>query len=231
MVLSNPLLSALITEHIGDGWVKDLAELRRWSRSPRMPRSAHAGARSSSENKRSLAALALERTGDARSIRPRCSTCSSSASTSTSGSTSRCCTSSRSITASKSNPALARRAAHVHLRRQGGARILPGEADDQADHLGGGCHQPRSGRARPAEGRVPAQFQRHQRPARLSGRRPVGADLHGRQGGVGHGQHEVLHERRAHHRHARRCEHRDARGDRRREFFPVRAIRRGGAAR
>src|SRR6202011_3871635 len=29
MVLCNPQLSDLITEHIGDGWIKDLAQLRR----------------------------------------------------------------------------------------------------------------------------------------------------------------------------------------------------------
>ena len=50
-----------------------------------------------------------------------------------------------------------------------------------------------------------------------------------RQGGIRHRQHEVLHERRAHHRHARRREHRAARGDRRGELLPVRADRRGGA--
>ena len=63
MVLSNPLLSALITEHIGDGWIKDLAELKRLE-----PFAEDAAFRArwraiKHENKRSLAALALERTG------------------------------------------------------------------------------------------------------------------------------------------------------------------------
>jgi glycogen phosphorylase len=63
MVLSNPLLSALITEHIGDGWVKDLAELKNLE-----PLAEDAAFRCrwrdiKLENKRSLAALALERTG------------------------------------------------------------------------------------------------------------------------------------------------------------------------
>jgi glycogen phosphorylase len=63
MVLSNPLLSALITEHIGDGWVKDLAELKRLE-----PLAEDAAFRArwrdiKLHNRRSLAALALERTG------------------------------------------------------------------------------------------------------------------------------------------------------------------------
>jgi len=63
MVLSNPQLSALITEHIGDGWVKDLAELKRLE-----PLAEDAAFRArwrdiKLKNKRSLAALALERTG------------------------------------------------------------------------------------------------------------------------------------------------------------------------
>jgi starch phosphorylase len=63
MVLSNPLLSALITEHIGTGWVKDLAELKMLE-----PLAEDAAFRArwrgiKLENKRSLAVLALERTG------------------------------------------------------------------------------------------------------------------------------------------------------------------------
>ncbi len=63
LALSNPLLAELITEHIGDGWIKDLAELRRLE-----PLAEDAGFRArwrdiKLKNKRSLAALALERTG------------------------------------------------------------------------------------------------------------------------------------------------------------------------
>jgi glycogen phosphorylase len=63
LALSNPLLAELITEHIGTGWIKDLAELRRLE-----PLAEDAGFRArwrdiKLENKRSLAALALERTG------------------------------------------------------------------------------------------------------------------------------------------------------------------------
>ena len=66
------------------------------------------------------------------------------------------------------------------------------------------------------------ELQRQERAAHLSRRRPVGADLHRRQGGLGHRQHEVLHERRAHHRHAGRRQRGDPRGGGRGQFLPVR---------
>ena len=69
------------------------------------------------------------------------------------------------------------------------------------------------------------------RSAIYPGGRPVGADLDRRQGGVGHRQHEVRDERRAHDRHARRRQRRDPRGGRRRELLPLRADRRRGARR
>ncbi|HTV95277.1 MAG TPA: glycogen/starch/alpha-glucan phosphorylase [Steroidobacteraceae bacterium] len=63
MVLSNPRLAALITEHIGDGWIKDLGQLRLLE-----PLAQDAAFRArwreiKLQNKRALAALALERSG------------------------------------------------------------------------------------------------------------------------------------------------------------------------
>jgi glycogen phosphorylase len=63
MVLSNPKLSELITEHIGDGWVKDLAQLKALE-----PLADDAAFRArwreiKQHNKRAFAALALQRTG------------------------------------------------------------------------------------------------------------------------------------------------------------------------
>jgi starch phosphorylase len=63
MVLSNPQLSDLITEHIGQGWIKDLAQLKLLE-----PLADDAGFRSrwreiKQHNKRAFASLALERTG------------------------------------------------------------------------------------------------------------------------------------------------------------------------
>ena len=63
MALSNPLLSDLITEHLGPDWVKDLSQLRRLE--PLAEDSAFRARWRGIKlaNKRSLAALALERTG------------------------------------------------------------------------------------------------------------------------------------------------------------------------
>ena len=63
MVLSNPRLSDLITEHIGDGWIKDLSQLKRLE-----PLAEDAGFRSrwreiKQHNKRQFAAVTLTRTG------------------------------------------------------------------------------------------------------------------------------------------------------------------------
>jgi starch phosphorylase len=63
MVLCNPRLSDLICEHIGDGWIKDLAQLKRLE-----PLADDAAFRKrwrdiKQHNKRALASLALERTG------------------------------------------------------------------------------------------------------------------------------------------------------------------------
>ena len=63
------------------------------------------------------------------------------------------------------------------------------------------------------------------------GGRPLRADLDRRHGGVGHRQHEVRAQRRAHHRHARRRQCRDPRARRRREHRHLRPDRRGGRSR
>ncbi len=77
------------------------------------------------------------------------------------------------------------------------------------------------------EGRLHPRLQREERPPHLSGRRPVGTDLHRRQGSVGHREHEVRDERRAHDRHPGRRERGDSRRGRARELLPVRADRPG----
>jgi glycogen phosphorylase len=63
IVLCNPKLSALITEHIGDEWIKDLSQLRRLE-----PLADDAEFRNrwraiKQHNKRAFASLAIERTG------------------------------------------------------------------------------------------------------------------------------------------------------------------------
>ena len=70
-------------------------------------------------------------------------------------------------------------AAGEDLRRQGGAELLAGEADHQADQRRGAHRQQRSGGAWAAEDRVPAELQRQPRRGDHPGGRPVGADLDG----------------------------------------------------
>ena len=85
-----------------------------------------------------------------------------------------------------------------------GAKAAPGLPAGQGDHLSDqqgrtDCQRRRAGGGTTAD-RLPSELQRHfGREADPRGR-PLGADLAGRHGGVGHRQHEVRPERRAHHR-------------------------------
>jgi starch phosphorylase len=63
MALSNPRLSNLITEHIGDAWIKDLAELEALEPFAEDPAFRARWREIKQENKRKFAALAVERTG------------------------------------------------------------------------------------------------------------------------------------------------------------------------
>jgi glycogen phosphorylase len=63
MALSNPRLSSLITEHIGDGWIKDLSQLERLEPLAEDPAFRARWREIKQENKRNFAALAAERTG------------------------------------------------------------------------------------------------------------------------------------------------------------------------
>ncbi|GAC1306013.1 MAG: glycogen/starch/alpha-glucan phosphorylase [Steroidobacteraceae bacterium] len=63
MVLCNPHLSNLICKHIGDGWIKDLAQLRRLEPFAEDPDFRARWREIKQHNKRAFAELALERTG------------------------------------------------------------------------------------------------------------------------------------------------------------------------
>ena len=128
----------------------------------------------------------------------------------------------------RENPQPRDGAADVLLRRQGGAGLPAGQGDHQAHQQPRGHHRRRSGRARPAEGRVPARLLRVARRAADPGQRRLEPDLDRRLRGQRHQQHEVHDERRADDRHARRRDHRDGRGGRRGELLPLRPDRRAG---
>src|SRR5260370_15793730 len=63
MVLSNPKLSDLISEHIGTGWIKDLAQLRTLEPLADNPEFRARWREIKQHNKREFAVLALQRTG------------------------------------------------------------------------------------------------------------------------------------------------------------------------
>ena len=99
LLLANPDLARLITEAIGDGWVTDLAQLRKLmplGRRLRFPRPV--SARPSGRPKCASQTGSKRRPGSQSTQTPS-STARSSAFTNTSGSCSTCCTSSCSTTA------------------------------------------------------------------------------------------------------------------------------------
>jgi glycogen phosphorylase len=63
MVLCNPQLSELVCDHIGDGWIKDLAQLKRLEPLADDPDFRRRWREIKHHNKRAFASLALERTG------------------------------------------------------------------------------------------------------------------------------------------------------------------------
>jgi glycogen phosphorylase len=63
LVLSNPSLASLITEHIGEGWIKDLSQLVLLEPLAENPEFRARWRAIKQENKRRFASLALERTG------------------------------------------------------------------------------------------------------------------------------------------------------------------------
>ena len=156
MVLCNPRLSQFITRVIGDNWIRHLEELRRLE-----PMIEDAQFRAEwrdikRSNKTALAAIIRERTGvtvnpdalfDVQVKRIHEYKRQHLNVLHVIGLYHRL----------KTDPTLEIHAAHVHLRRQGRARLSPGEADHQADHGGGRRGQSRPGRARPDQGRVPAR--------------------------------------------------------------------------
>ena len=118
--------------------------------------------------------------------------------------------------------------ADVLLRRQGGARLPAREGHHQVPQQPRRHDRRRSGRARPAQGRVPAGLLRLARRAPDPRQRRLESDLDRRLRGERHQQHEVHDERRADDRHARRRDDRDGGGGGRGELLPVRPHRGAG---
>ena len=163
MVLSNPGLARLITEQLGgDGWIRNPEALRGLEPFARDAAFQAAWRKVKEGNKKALAAVIEERTGiavDPASLfdvqvkriheykRQHLNVL-------------------HIITLYnriKRDPRGRHHAAHLHLRRQGGARVLHGQADHQADHVGGRGGQQRPRRGRPAQGGLLPRLQREER--------------------------------------------------------------------
>ena len=222
--VSNPGLTWLITERLGDGWLGDLGRLRRLEPLADDPTFQQEWRAVKLANKRRLAALV--EAADGGPGEPRVAVRHpGQADTRVQTAAPQRPAHPDALPAAQARPARGRAAADVHLRRQGGAGLLHGQAYHQAHHCNGRRRERRPGRARPPCGRVLPRLQRQERAPRLSRCGPVRADLHGGQGGLGNGQHEILSQRRPDHRHARRRQRGDPRGGGRGELLPVRPLR------
>ena len=151
LLLANPALAGLITEAIGDGWVTDLdAAARARCRSPTTPAFAPSSARSSA-GQAAVRRLA-RRTHGQSSIPTSIFDCQ----------VKRIHEYKRQLlnvlhivvlyNRLRENPPCDFAAAHLPLRRQGGAGLSAREADHQADQQRRRDHRRRSARARAAEG-------------------------------------------------------------------------------
>ena len=140
LLLANPPLAHAITEAIGDRWIVDLDELRRLK-----PLAADSGFQESFRPRQApgqgeVRRLAQDRPPGRWSIRTPSSTARSSASTNTSGNCSTRCAWSCSTTGCAQNPKLDLPPRTFLLRRQGGARLSPGQAHHQIHQQPGRRH-------------------------------------------------------------------------------------------
>ena len=185
--LANKDLSALITDAIGPGWVTDLdrlSELEPFADDPAFRERFRAVKKTC---KTSLAKHLLAR-NDGRAPDRRDARRDGQAAARVQAADPQGAAHRHALPADPQRRAERRRrdAAGVRVRRQGGAGVPDGQADHRPDQRGGGDGQQRPAGQGPADRGVPGQLQRDARREAHPGRRPVGADLARRQGGVGH---------------------------------------------
>ena len=111
---------------------------------------------------------------------------------------------------------------HLPVRRQGGPRLRGGQADHPSHQLRGRHDRQGSHLQGSAAGGVPGELPGEPGGKAHARQRALRADLHRRQGGQRHRQHEVHDERRGDHRHPGRRQRGDAPGAGRREHLPLR---------
>ena len=200
VALSNPGLTQLITERIGDGWLRDLNQLRQLEPLADDPEFQQQWREAKLANKRRLAALIAERTGIVVAPESLFDV-----------QVKRIHEYKRQHLAVlhiltlylrlRRDPQAECARAQLHLWRQSCARLLPGKAYHQTHQCGR-----RNGNADPVvRDRLKVVFfpDFNVKNAHFiyPGSRLVRADLDCRQGSERHGQYEILAQRRAYHRH------------------------------
>ena len=226
---SNPRLTELITDKIGEGWISHPEELKSWKPWPTIPNSSDRWRRVKQENKVRLAGLIREQTGitvDPESL--------------------------FDIQVKRIHEYKRQHLNVLHvitlynrLKRSPAADVPPRTV------IFGGKAAPGYFMAKliiklihsvaevvnadpDLDGRLKVVFypglQRQACPSHLSGGGSFRTDLHGRQGGFRHREHEILPERRPDHRHPGRGQRRDSGRSGRGKFLPLRPHRRGGPA-
>ena len=194
LLLANPALARCITEAIGDGWITDLAELAKLKpladdagfrdavrKAKREAKARFAEWLKSTSGRDRRSGLDLRQPGQAH---PRVQAAAAE----------------RAARGGALRPAAAEPgprdgAAHVLLRRQGGAGLSPGQAHHQVPQQPGRHHRRRPGGARPPQGRVPARVLRVPGRAADPRHRCLQPDLDRGLRGERHEQHEVHDER------------------------------------
>ena len=160
LLLANPALARMITDAIGDGWITDLAELAKLK-----PLADDAGFRDAVPQGQARGQGAASPTGSSRppamAVDPD---------TIFDCQVKRIHEYKRQLLNAlrivvlynrlRREPEPRHAAAHVLLRGQGGAGLSPGEADHQVHQQPRRHDRRRSGRARPAQGRLPARLLR-----------------------------------------------------------------------
>ena len=159
LLLANPALARCITEAIGDGWITDLAELAKLEpladdsgfrdairKAKREAKSRFADWLKIDLRRDRRSGLDLRQPGQAH---PRVQ--AAAAERAARGG---------ALQPAPAEPGPRDGAAHVLLRRQGGARLSPGQGHHQVPQQPGRHDRRRPGGARPPQGRVPARVLR-----------------------------------------------------------------------
>ena len=198
LAVSNPEQSELMTSKIGDSWISNLEQLKKLELMQRIPLSARSGG------------SATRRQGTACPVHPRGHgphgrsqfhvRHTSETHTRIQASTLERALYPHALSSTKEKSLAGYNTTYLPLWWQGRRRIRDGQVDHQADQFHRRSDQPGPGGEAPHQGTIPTRLQRYVRAKGLSCSGPQRTDFDRRQRGLGHGKHEIRHERGAHDR-------------------------------